>query len=105
MWSWFGVGKNTLPIGGFSILPSVASRTERSTLDACIVQVPGTGLFGSGHCVATVGVVLQASGTNQNSVISVLPSSTPHSSSGRGVPGHGIASSGCLSLPNIGTST
>ena len=40
--------------------PSAPSNTDKSTDDACIVQVPGTGLLGSGHWVATAGVVFLA---------------------------------------------
>src|ERR1700730_3580425 len=62
-WLWLGVGTNKGAIGGLGMPGIPASRTERSTEEACIVQVPGTGLFASGHCVWTLGVVLQASGT------------------------------------------
>src|SRR4029077_5131510 len=95
--------------GGPAILPSATSVLDRSTDDACIVQVPGTGLFGSGHCVEIVGLtfVFQASGTKPNNEINALPSAAPQSSPGRPPFGHGIASSGFVSLSteNIGIST
>src|SRR5215472_114053 len=61
-WLWFGVGTNKGAFGGFGMPGIPASRTDRSTEEACMVQVPGTGLFGSGHCVWTLGLVFQASG-------------------------------------------
>src|SRR6185437_1282774 len=61
-WLWFGVGRKMLPVGGLAVMPSAPSSVDRSTDDACIVQVPGTGLFGSGHCVATAGWLSQAFG-------------------------------------------
>src|SRR5215813_2799809 len=48
MWLWFGVGTNTGAVGG-PVNPRAESVIERSTEDACIVQVPATGLLGSGH--------------------------------------------------------
>src|SRR5690242_12195620 len=50
-WLWFGVGTNTGAVGGPCAAPSATSVVDRSTVDACIVQVPATGLFGSGHWV------------------------------------------------------
>src|SRR5262249_17219930 len=93
MWLWFGVGTNTGAFGGLGISSIPASRTERSTEEACIVQVPGTGLFGSGHCVLTLGVVFfnHASGMWPHSLISAFPRSTPQSSPGRPPLGHSIA--------------
>jgi len=61
-WLWFGVGTNNGWVGGLGTLSIPASKTERSTEEACMVQVPGTGLFGSGHCVLTFGLASQASG-------------------------------------------
>src|SRR5215831_15959997 len=96
-------------LGGLGPLPSAASVTDRSTEEACIVQVPGTGLFGSGHCVVIAGltVVFHASGTNPKAVINAFPSAGPHNSLGRPPFGHGIASFGfwSLSTENIGIST
>ncbi len=48
-WLWFGVGTKTGAVGGLGILPKAANVTDKSTEEACIVHVPGTGLFGSGH--------------------------------------------------------
>jgi hypothetical protein len=60
------------PVAGFGPFPSAASVCERSTDDACIVQVPGTGLFGSGHCVviAALTFAFHASGRNPMAAIS-----------------------------------
>jgi len=93
-WLWFGVGTKIGAVGGLGAFPSAPSSTDKSTDDACIVHVPGTGLFGSGHWVATAGVVFQASGTKPNSEISALPSAVPHSSVGLPPFGHCMASSG-----------
>src|SRR5262249_31996158 len=48
---WVGVRTNTGPVGGPGIFPSATRVSDRSTEDACMVHVPGTGLLGSGHCV------------------------------------------------------
>src|SRR5947209_746950 len=61
-WLWFGVGTNRGAFGGFGKPGIPASRMERSIEDGCMVQVPGTGLFGSGHCVLMLGCVFHASG-------------------------------------------
>src|SRR5215471_9075966 len=105
-WLWFGVGTNKGAFGGFGMPGIPASRTERSTEEACIVQVPGTGLLGSGHCVETRGLVFQASGTNPKSLTNAAPKAGPQSSPDR-KKGHAIASFGSL-LPlteNIGIRT
>src|SRR5438874_1635847 len=47
-WLWFGVGTKTGAVGG-PVSPSAARVTDRSTDEACMVQVPGTAWFGSGH--------------------------------------------------------
>src|SRR5690242_21892246 len=39
-WLWLGVGRKTGPAGG-PVLPVACSSTERSTEEACMVQVPG----------------------------------------------------------------
>src|SRR5215471_8320414 len=44
-WLWFGVGTNSGADGG-PVSPSANSVFERSTDDACMVQVPATGLLG-----------------------------------------------------------
>src|SRR5581483_7380289 len=89
--------------------PVVCSSTERSTEEACIVHVPGTGLLGSGHCVVMAGLtfVFQASGIAPNSAIKALPRAGPQSSPGRPPLGQGMASFGFVSwsTENIGTST
>src|SRR5262245_45352870 len=77
MWLWLGVGTNIGCFGGLGKPGCPARRTDRSTEDECIVQVPGTGLFGSGHCVWTLGLVLHASGTKPNRPISAFPRSVP----------------------------
>jgi hypothetical protein len=61
-WLWFGVGRNRGNRGGLGIPGLTASSTDRSTDEACMVQVPGTRWLGSGHWVATVGLLIQASG-------------------------------------------
>src|SRR5690348_348251 len=95
--------------GGPLIFPRAMSVLERSTDDACIVHVPGTGLFGSGHCVVIAGFTFafHASGTKPNIEISALPNAAPHSSPVRPPLGHGIASFGFVSLSteNIGIRT
>src|SRR5262245_24993460 len=70
MWLWFGVGTNTGADGG-PLSPSANSVFDRSTDEACIVQVPATGLFGSGHWVEMAGltVVFQATGSAQKSEV------------------------------------
>src|ERR1051326_1352456 len=86
--------------------PSANSVVDRSTEEACMVQVPGTGLLGSGHCVGTRGLAFQASGTNPKALTNALPRSGPQSSFVL-IKGHGIASPG-LVLPlteNIGIRT
>src|SRR5215469_1083667 len=93
-WLWFGVGTKILPVGGFAAFPRAASVTDKSTEEACIVQVLGTGLLGSGHCVETMGWVLHASGRKPNALISAVPSAAPQSSPGRPPLGHGMASAG-----------
>jgi hypothetical protein len=47
-WSWFGVGTKIGMVGG-PVFPSTFSVTDKSTEEACMVQVPGTAWFGSGH--------------------------------------------------------
>src|SRR5438309_33379 len=89
-------------------MPGLASSTDKSTEDACMVHVPGTALLGSGHWVVMAGftVCFQASGTKPNSEIKAFPSATPHSSVGRwSASGQAIASPAFLSLSteNIGT--
>jgi len=76
-------------VAGLGMAGIPASRTEGSTEEACIAQVPGTGLFGSGRCVLMFGFASQASGPNR--LISAFPSSTPQSSPGRPPSGHAIA--------------
>src|ERR1051326_8890086 len=78
-WLWFGVGTNRGAVGG-PVFPAAFSSTERSTEDACIVQVPGTALFGSGHWVGTAGCVFQASGMNPKRLIRALRRAGTHSS-------------------------
>ena len=51
-----------------------ASRTDRSTEEACMGQVPGTARLGSGHCVGTLGLASQASGMCPNSFSRASPS-------------------------------
>src|SRR5690349_10630798 len=98
-WVWLGVGRKIGPVTGPGILPSATSTLERSTDEVCMVQVPGTGLPGSGHCVEIAGLTLlfQASGTAPNSAIKVWPRVLPQSSPGRPPLGHGMASSGLVS--------
>src|SRR5579885_3004620 len=55
-WLWFGVGRKIFVAGGGS-LPSATRTAPRSTVDACIVHVPGVS-SGAGHCVYTIGCVL-----------------------------------------------
>src|SRR5437870_13415312 len=93
-WSWFGVGTKTFMAGGPGVLPKATNVSDRSTDDACIVHVPGTGWLGSGHCVLTNGWVFQASGTKPKNWMSAAPSAGPHNSPGRPPLGHGIASLG-----------
>src|SRR5215469_5449711 len=96
-------------LGGPGILPKATSVVDRSTDEACIVQVPGTGWFGSGHCVVIAGstVFFQASGIKPKNLTSASPSLAPHNSFGLGRLGHLMASLGFLSLSteNIGRST
>src|SRR5215813_2214752 len=107
-WLWFGVGTKIGAIGG-PVFPSANRVLDRSTVDECMVQVPATGLFGSGHCVVMAGLTLffQASGISPKKVIKAFPRAGPHSSPGLGLLGHGIASLGFVSwsTENIGTST
>jgi hypothetical protein len=67
MWLWLGVGTKVGAVGA-PVFPKAKSVFERSTDEACMVHVPGTGLFGSGHCVVIAGftVLFHASGTNPN---------------------------------------
>src|SRR5262245_30066678 len=105
----FCVGTKIGTFGGPGIFTRATRIFERSTDDACMVHVPGTGLLGSGHCVVMAGftVVFHASGTAPNSSISFAPSSGPHSSPGLPPFGHAMASLGfwSLSTENIGIST
>jgi hypothetical protein len=66
-------------VGGPVVLPSATSVSDKSTDEACIVQVPGTGLFGSGHCVVMAGFTFafQASGRTPKSEINFAPSAGP----------------------------
>src|SRR5437867_5364658 len=66
-WLWFGVGTRTGAFG-VPVRPSTFSVTDKSTDEECMVQVPATGLFGSGHWVVMAGFtfVFHASGTNPN---------------------------------------
>src|SRR5689334_10551943 len=98
-WLWFGVGTNTGAVGGFGPAPSDASVTERSTDDACMVHVPGVGLFGSGHWVVIAGLTFafHASGKAPKMEISVEPSAGPHTSPGLASAGQGMASLGFVS--------
>src|SRR5437764_13279633 len=95
-WLWLGVGTKIFFVGGFGAFPSAAKVTDRSTEEACIVHVPGVGLFGSGHCVvmAELTFVFQASGTNPNALMSAAPRAGPQSSPGLPPSGQGIASFG-----------
>src|SRR5262249_8970445 len=108
-WLWLGVGTNTGAVGGPGIFPSATRVADRSTEDACMVQVPGTGLFGSGHCVeiAWFTRVFHASGRAPNREMSFDPNSDPHSSPGLPQSGQGMAwvGSRSLSTENIGTRT
>src|SRR5213594_2032863 len=71
-WLWFGVGTK---IGAVGDPLGPANNTDKSTEDACIVHVPGTALFGSGHCVVMAGFtfVFHASGTRPNMWMSACP--------------------------------
>src|SRR5205823_9156547 len=108
-WLWLGVGTNVFPVGGLGPFPKAASVTDKSTEEACMVQVPGVGLLGSGHCVVIAGFtfVFHASGTKPKALMSAAPRAGPHSSPGLPPFGQGIASLGfwSLSTENMGTST
>src|SRR6185312_12016502 len=45
------------PMFAIRCRPVLSSSTDRSADEACMVQVPGTSWFGSGHCVGTVGLL------------------------------------------------
>src|SRR5215475_14281058 len=96
-------------VAGPWILLSAIRVCDRSTEEACMVQVPGTLWFGSGHCVVIAGltVVFQASGRKPNSSISLAPNAGPQSSFGRPPLGHGMACAGLVSpsTENIGIKT
>src|SRR6185312_8732305 len=108
-WLWLGVGTKMGALGGPDTLPSAISVLDRSTEEACMVQVPGTGLLGSGHCVviAEFTLAFHASGTKPNMDINAWPSAVPQSSPGLPPLGHGMASAGfwSLSTENIGINT
>ena len=91
-----GVGTKIGLVGGPGSFPSATRVFDRSTDEACIVQVPGTGLFGSGHWVVMAGFTFafQASGTKPNIEIKALPKSEPQSSPGLPPFGHCMASFG-----------
>src|SRR5215471_124119 len=67
-WLWFGVGTKTWALAGEGALPNATNVCDKSTLEACMVQVPAAP-FGSGHWVAMAGLTLafQASGSAPNS--------------------------------------
>src|SRR5207248_1391995 len=96
-------------VGGPGIFPRATSVSDKSTEEACMVHVPGTALFGSGHCVVMAGLTLvfQASGTKPKSLIKVWPRAVPQSSPGLPPFGQGMASAGfwSWSTENIGTNT
>src|SRR5207237_3181401 len=82
IWLWFGVGTIIGAAGGPCIFPKDTSVLDRSTEEACMVQVPGTWCLGSGHWVmmAELTFFFQASGTAPNSLINSAPSVAPQSS-------------------------
>src|SRR5215469_6988247 len=96
-------------VAGPAILQSAINVCDKSTDEACIVHVPGTGWFGSGHCVVIAGFTFafQASGIKPKNSMSFVPSAVPQSSVGRPPSGQGIASAGLASLSteNIGRKT
>src|SRR5690348_184798 len=98
-------------MGAFAgpVLPSAANVTDRSTDEACIVQVPGTGWLGSGHWVVIAEFTFDfhASGMAPKNLINTSPKRLPHSSPRRPPLGHGMASSGfwSWSTENMGTRT
>src|SRR5215469_16966332 len=96
-------------VRGPLIFLSARSVFDKSTEEACMVQVPGTGLLGSGHWVVMAGFtfVFQASGRKPNMEIRAFPSAGPQSSVGLPPLGQAIASSGfwSLSTENMGINT
>src|SRR5579875_1239566 len=71
-----------LVFAGTAPLVRICRAGPRSSRDACIVQLPG-GSPGAGHCTATAGFCLYASGIVPNRLISALPKSAPQSVTGR----------------------
>src|SRR5437763_15654443 len=83
-------------VGGPGIFPRATSVSDKSTEEACMVHVPGTALFGSGHCVVMAGLTLvfQASGSKTKSLNKDWPRAGPQSSPGLTPVGPGSASAG-----------
>src|SRR5438477_11927987 len=108
IWLWLGVGTKTGAVGR-PVFPKANKVSDRSTEEACMVQVPVTRWFGSGHCVVIAELTFRfhASGTAPKKWINTIPNFAPQSSVGLPPFGHDMASLGfwSLSTENIGIST
>src|SRR5277367_5971557 len=104
-WLWLGSGTNTFAVGGLPMYPRAARTGAKSTLEACMVQVPGF-FPGSGHWEKTLGLALKASGSAPKKPINALPKAGPQIVPST-TPLQEIASLGfwSLSTENMGTRT